>query len=174
MKKYFEITLIDNPNMSVCELWSKFYMQLHLALVEQQDQQGKIPIGISFPEYRYESKKGGYLGNKVRMFAQDENLLQLLDLNKWFAHLADYIHCTSIREVPSDRVITYAQYRRYHVKGNFGNLARRRAKRHKMSLDEAIKHYQSKAYTSDLPYIQLKSLTNQQSFRLFIEKRKRN
>ena len=172
MKYYLEITLIDNSNMGFYELWGKCYTQLHLALVEMQDPQGRVPMGISFPEYRYEPKKGGYLGSKLRIFAENEAAFQQLDLTKWFSRLTDHIHCTDIREILHNRVTKYAQYRRQHIKGSsLEKLARRRAKRHEITLDEAMKHYQNKVCTNDLPYILLKSLTTQQPFRLCVEKR---
>lgn len=160
--------------MGTYELWSVFFTQLHLALVEQQNQHNNISIGISFPEYRYEQKKGGYLGTKLRVFAQDEFMLQQLDLTKWLSYLTDSIHCTEILEVPSNKVSKYVQYRRHHIKGSVEKLAKRRAKRHKISLDEAMKHFQHKINTSDLPYIRLKSITTKQLFRLCIEKREHN
>jgi len=168
---YRELTLIPQVEISKYFIWTKIYAQLHLALVEMKDSEEKIPIGISFPEYRYEPENGGHLGNKLRVFAQDEATLERLNLSSWFSRLSDYIHSTGIREVPSNRGIKYAQYSRYHVKGGPEKLARRRAKRHKMSLEEAANYYQGERYLNNLPYIQLKSLTTQQSFRLCIEKR---
>ncbi len=144
MKHYLEITLIDNSNMGFYELWGKCYTQLHLALVEMQDQQGRIPMGVSFPEYQYEPTRGSYLGSKLRIFAENEAAFQQLDLTKWFSCLIDHIHCTDICEILHNRVTKYAQYRRQHIKGSLEKLARRRAKRHEISLDEAMKRYQSK------------------------------
>lgn len=174
MKNYIEVTLIANADIKVYELWGKFYTQLHLALVEIQGVQGNVPIGISFPEYQYEPGRGGYLGDKLRIFAQDEVILQQLDLTKWLLRLNDYIHCTGIREVPNNGVIKYAQYRRRHLKGSLEKLARRHASRHKINLDEVMQRYQGKVCGSDLPYVLLKSLTTRQPFRLFIEKREYN
>jgi CRISPR-associated endonuclease Csy4 len=108
------------------------------------------------------------------VLASSESLLQQLNLTKWLHQLADYVHCTAIREVPSNREIKHRQYRRQHMKGSIEKLARRRAKRHNTNLEEAMTYYQGKLTNSDLPYIQLKSLTTRQPFRLYIERHEYN
>ncbi len=170
MKYYLEITLIDTASIKHYELWAKVYSQLHLALVEMQDAQGKVPVGVSFPEYRYQESTGGYLGSKLRVFAPNETTLQNLNLAQWLSRLADYIHYTGIREVPIGKIAGYSLYSRLHIKGSIDNLARRYAKRHAISLEQARKQYQEKSYNTNLPYIQLKSLTTKQAFHLFIAK----
>ena len=50
MKHYIEITLIDNFDINLFSLWSKVFQQIHLGLVEIQDDQGRVSIGLSFPE----------------------------------------------------------------------------------------------------------------------------
>lgn len=110
------------------------------------------------------------LGKKVRLFSPDEAMLQQLNLTKWLVRLNDYVHYTSIRPTPT-KITHYANYRRQHLKGSVEKLARRYAKRHGISLEEALQHYIYKACNSPLPYVHLKSLTNQQPFRLLIEKK---
>ncbi len=259
MAYYQEITLVPQteitPNFILCRL----YTQLHLALVEMQDHPGKVPIGFSFPEYRYETRgcefvsllppptketietlpinlMGAYvlsgdkfyfihkanreftqiilnnsqlarfnikfklneiklgdikrllktqideirlitghtpseksLGTKVRIFGNDETILEQFNLSKWLMRLSDYVHFTSIRPVPA-KVLGYARYHRQHLKGSKEKLARRYAKRHGITAEEATKNYENKVYRSNLPYVQLKSLANQQSFKLLIAK----
>lgn len=173
MMYYQELTLLSQIEVPLYFLWGKVYGQLHLAFVELKDSNEKIPVGISFPEYRSEPKKGLFLGSKIRIFAQDESLLQQLDIAKRLSHLTDYVHLTGVREVPTNRVVKYAQYCRRHIKGNSEKLAKRRAKRHGISLEEARKDYEMKDNTpqNELPFIRLKSLTTQNLFPLCIEKR---
>ena len=52
MKFYQEITLIPQADISPHAVWSKLYTQLHLAFVEQKDEQDKTIYGVSFPQYR--------------------------------------------------------------------------------------------------------------------------
>ena len=171
MKYFIEITLIDSGDFSLYQLWSKLYAQLHLALVEVKDQNDKIAIGVSFPEYRFNEEQGiGYLGSKLRLFATTEQELQKLDIKRWFEWLSDYTHISSIREVPAHKITSYATFSRKQVKTNPERLARHRVKRGDIDFAEAKARYQNVVTSSNLPFIQLKSLTNQQPFYLFIQK----
>lgn len=171
MKYYLEITLIDGGDEPLYFIWSKFYAQLHLALVEAKNSNDKSNIGVSFPEYRFNEEKSiGFLGKKLRLVANSEGELHSLDMKKWLERLNDYIHITSIREVPAHKISGYAIFSRKQVKTNAERLARHRVKRGDIDFDEAVQRYQNVVTTSDLPFIQLKSLTNQHQFRLFIQK----
>lgn len=171
MKHYLEITLIDGGNESLYFIWSKLYAQLHLALVEVKKHNDKSNIGVSFPEYRFNPEKGiGFLGTKLRVFANSEEELQTLNIITWLARLSDYIHVSSIREVPVHKITGYAIFSRKQVKTNASRLARHRIKRGDIDFDEAVARYQNIVTRSDLPFVQLKSLTNQHPFRLFIHK----
>lgn len=70
MLYYLEITLLEQEEIPLHLIWSKVYTQLHIAFVEQADEEGKISYGVSFPKYRLiQQKKLGYLGDKIRIFA---------------------------------------------------------------------------------------------------------
>ncbi len=179
MKFYQEITLIDQAEISPYFIWSKLYTQLHIALAEIKDDSDKVGIGASFPQYIFEEKVENQkarinLGNKLRLFAESEADLKKLDIRKWLERLEDYVHITSIREVPSD-IKGYAIYKRKQVKTNAQRLARHRIKRGDIGFDEALARYSNLVTTTNFPYIEMKSLStsDQQSekrFKLFIEK----
>ena len=175
MKYYIEVTLIENPELVAYQLWSKLYTQLHISLAEMKNSDNKVNIGVSFPQYRFNQTKGvGFLGEKLRIFAQSEAELQTLDLKKWLDRLTDYVHMTSIREVP-ENVKGYAIYKRKQVKTNAQRLARHRVKRGDIGFDEALARYSNVLTTTDLPYIQMLSLStsdeqDKKRFKLFIEK----
>ncbi len=175
MNYYIEVTLIGNDKFSPYELWSQLYPQLHLTLVEVKNADNKVNIGFSFPQYRFHQDKGvGFIGTKLRLFAESESDLKQLDIRKWLDRLEDYVHITSIREVPSD-IKGYAIYKRKQVKTNAQRLARHRVKRGDICLNEALARYSNVVTTTNLPYIEMKSLStsDQQSekrFKLFIEK----
>ena len=173
MKYYIEITLTGSPNFPMYHLWSKLYTQLHLALVENRDAVNQVNVGVSFPEYRFHAEKGiGFLGTKLRLFAEDESVLQKIDMQKWFARLKDCIHISPICTVPLNDITGYAIFSRKHIKTNPERLARRQMKRHPdLSFDEAVQRYQKIDTKSPLPYIQLESLTTGHPFKLFIEKK---
>lgn len=179
MKFYQEITLIDQAEISTYFIWSKIYTQLHIALAEIKDANDKVNIGISFPQYIFEEKTDQQkakinLGKKLRLFASSESDLKQLDIRKWLERLEDYVHITSIREVPQD-IKGYAIYKRKQVKTNAQRLARHRVKRGDIGFDEALARYSNVVTTTVLPYIEMKSLSNSTSsdekrFKLFIEK----
>ena len=175
MNYYIEVTLMENDQFSPYELWSQLYPQLHLALVEAKNADNKVNIGFSFPQYRFHQDKGvGFIGTKLRLFAESEADLKKLDTRRWLERLEDYVHVTSIREVPND-IKNYAIYKRKQVKTNAQRLARHRVKRGDIGFDEALARYSNVVTTTNLPYIEMKSLStsDQQSekrFKLFIEK----
>ncbi len=179
MKYYQEITLIDQAEISSYFIWSKLYAQLHIALAESKDSNEKTNIGVSFPQYIFEKKIEDKktkvnMGKKLRLFAQNEADLQKLDITKWLDRLMDYVHVKSIQEVPK-QVIGYAIYKRKQVKTNAQRLARHRIKRGDICFDEALARYSNVITTTDLPYIQMLSLStsdeqDKKRFKLFIEK----
>ncbi len=169
MKYYIEMTLLDNPDLNLFSLWSKVFQQIHLGLVEIQDDQGQVPIGLSFPEYVI-GEKYSLLGSKLRLFANDEAGLKQFDAVKWLARLSDYVHCTSIRPVP-EKLIGYATYQREQPKTNPERLARRYARRHNVEYEIALTLYSKKNYQAiNSPFIRLKSLSSDNNFCLWIKK----
>ena len=178
MKSYLEITLLPNPEVGVNFLWSKVFQQIHLGLVEIQDDQGQAPIGLSFPEYVI-GEKYSVLGSKLRLFANDEAGLKQFDAVKWLARLSDYVHCTSIRPVP-EKIVGYAIYQREQPKTNPERLARRYARRlaerekraevdadYETALTRCSKRHRQ---TINSPFIRLKSLSSDNNFCIWVKK----
>ena len=169
MRCYQEITLLPNPEVGLNFLWSKVFQQIHLGLVEMQDERKRAPIGVGFPKYRVEEKRFT-LGDKCRLFAADEDMLQRFDTQKRLARLNDYVHCTGVRPVPAN-ISGHAVYRRVQLKTNPQRLARRYAKRHGIGLDEALLCYKGMEPVSiRTPFIRLKSLSSGEAFCLWIDK----
>ncbi len=169
MKHYIEITLLPNSNINLFSLWSKVFQQIHLGLVEMQDEQRRVPIGISFPEYVV-GEKYSVLGGKLRLFAQDESTLARFDASKWLARLSDYVHCTGIRSVP-EKLKGHAIFQREQPKTSKERLARRYASRHRVDYNSALLRYSEMAYKFiPTPFIRLKSLSSDKTFCLWIKK----
>ncbi len=165
MKHYIEITLLPTAEIPIYFLWEKVYRQIHLALVEIQDDNGKVNIGSSFPEYDHKKYQ---LGNKLRMFACSIQDLENLQINNWLNHLKDYTHISSIRDVPK-KTNGLAIYKRIQPKSSNARLARRKAMREGISTKEAtiaLSKYKEK--NSNAPYIHIKSLSSQKRYRLLI------
>ena len=190
MRCYQEITLIPNADINRHFLWSKTFQQIHLGLVEIQDAQKRVPIGLSFPEYKMD-EKFGILGSKLRLFATDESALTRFDVASRLSRLSDYVHCTGIRPVPST-VKGYAVYQREQPKTGRERLARRYAKRHNLDYETAfngkvelcakydnatecermLMSYSEMPYkTITTPFIRLKSLSSGNMFCLWIKKK---
>lgn len=194
MKVYQEITIIKTPEISPYFIWSKLYTQLHLALVEQQNPDKTVDIGVSFPEYHCQnkdSKSSAFLGSKLRVFANSQAALEQLNLAHWLSRLADYVHTTSIKEVPN-HVSEYLQVARYRPNLNMERLTRRFMRREskrtgreisfeeaqemqnqrlvdeaKVTIEEAKARYINPE-VKDLPYIKMKSLSGEREFSLLI------
>lgn len=172
MNYYIEVTLIKTDDFSFYGLWSKLYAQLHLALVEYQKISSKVDIGVSFPQYRFDDEKSiGFLGEKLRIFANNEADLAKLNLQVWFNQIFDYVHMTTIKEVPQHKVSGYAIFQRKQVKTSAIRLARHEERKGRYTYESALAHYQKFVTTSTLPYIQMKSLTSDRFFKLFVEKK---
>jgi CRISPR-associated endonuclease Csy4 len=169
MKLYLEITLLPNPEIGIYFLWSKVFQQIHLGLVEMQDDQGRVPIGISFPEY-VTGEKYSLLGGKLRLLAKDEATLSQFNASQWLARLNDYVHCTSIRLVP-EKLTGYAIYQREQPKASKERLARRYAKHHKVDYETALSRYSQMPHkTMTTPFVHQKSLSSDKTFCLWIKK----
>lgn len=169
MNYYLEITLLPNTDLNLFSLWSKLFQQIHLGLVEMQDEQGRIPIGVSFPGY-VTGEKYSVLGDKLRLLAHDEASLSRFNAPQWLSRLSDYVHCTGIRTVP-EKITGYAIYQREQPKTSNERLARRYAKRHNVNYDTALLSYSAMPHKAiATPFIRLKSLSGSQEFCLWIKK----
>lgn len=172
MNYYIELTVMDSPELTSYQIWSKLYTQLHLAFVMQKDVEQKVKYGVSFPQYRVvEDKQVGFLGFKVRVFAESEAELQALNLATWLVRLTDYVHLSNIRAIPHDKVTGYACYYRVVQKMSLEQRIEHQAKRHGVSLEEARVYLQNCSEEKTVaPFIQLNSLNSGHAFRLYIGK----
>lgn len=165
MKHYIDITLLPDLETPLYFLWEKVYPQLHLALVEIKESNNKANVGVSFPFY---DEKQHQLGCKLRVFAPSYELLEKLNMNQWLSRLSDYVHISSIKAVP-EKITGYAVFMRVQLKTNNARLARRKAKRDNMSLQQALAYFEGhQEKTSRLPYVQIKSCLTEQRYRLLI------
>lgn len=187
MNHYQEITVIKSPEVSLYFIWSKLFMQVHLALVENKDEGDKVKVGVSFPEYKCFEKNGKtitMLGSKLRLFAQTQKDLEQLDLNTKLSRLLDYVHIKSIGEVDQSQVKHHLTVKRAKQYGSIERLTRRFAKRRGISFEEAKKrqiaryaktedvtieqsqaHYENPELKS-YPYIIMNSLSSKEKFSL--------
>jgi len=167
MNYYQEITLLPNADINLYFIWQKLYQQIHLALVENKTADNVSAIGVAFPEYNTDKYS---FGTKLRLFSKNEKSLEQMHFEKWFNRLSDYVHLSHIKPVP-EKLAGHACFKHIKLKGNKEKLARRRAKRKGESLQQSLSHFENfEEQRSNLPFINMTSLTNGHRFRLFIEK----
>jgi CRISPR-associated endonuclease Csy4 len=165
MKFFIEITLLPDVEIPIYFLWEKVYQQIHLALVEIQDAEGQVSIGASFPQYSADQRQ---LGSKLRLMALSSAELEKLHIHKWLSRLSDYVHITTVREVPKG-IKEYAFFKRIQSKSSNSRLAKRKAKREGTGYDQALSALgDHQEQLSNAPYIQIKSLSTNRRYRLMI------
>jgi len=174
MKHYIDITLLSSDDIGVNFLWSKVMMQVHLALVETQDENKKVAVAISFPQYRSKvGTKSAFLGHKLRLLAQNEKDFEQLNISKWLNRLEDYVHVKSVAAVPNE-VKGYESYSKPTKLGSPLGYIKRRMKRKGETEEQATAHFANYKMSSDikaLPFIKMKSLGSEQTFNMAIKHR---
>lgn len=170
MKYFIELTLLSNLEIPLHFIWKKLYQQIHFALVDIKFGDNISQIGVSLPEY---NANDFVVGKKMRLFAEEEQTLKDMQCEKWLDRLQDYVQMRSVEAVP-ETVNDHACFKHVKMTGNAAKLARRRAKRHNESFERALAHFSGyEEQRTKLPYINMTSQSNGQSFRLFIEKQEK-
>lgn len=171
MRYYCELTLLPNEEVDIYFLWSKVFQQVHLGLVERQDEQKQSIIGVTFPQYKQEARFST-LGSKLRLFAPTQAELEAFNLHQWLARLTDYVHISSIKAVP-ETINGYMICQRVQPKTGKDRLVKRYMKRHLgVTHEQALAHYRDFVDEQlSLPFVQLQSLSSGQLFRVWIEQK---
>tara|TARA_B100000809_G_scaffold244983_1_gene271483 strand:+ start:1295 stop:1894 length:600 start_codon:yes stop_codon:yes gene_type:complete len=172
MKYYLDITLLPDTEITLGFIWFKVYQQVHIALAENKNYQNKSDIGLSFPQY-FEKDKTFPLGNKLRLFSSSKDRLEKLAITSWLKRFVEHTHITTIKTVP-ESVTEYVCFSRQQFTTNLSRLAKRRAKRHEETFEQALQYYASfEDEQAKLPYINVKSLSKNEQFKLFIDGERR-
>ncbi len=167
---YQEITIIPDPEIAPYFIWSKLFTQLHIGLADVKNKHDIETIGVSFPDYHYDSKgKSSKLGLKLRVFAPSQQDLETLNLNDWLSRLTDYVHIKRINEV-NDKATGYVSVHRYRFKP-IEVQAQTLAAKLKISDEGAMAIVTKRKPELALPYIQMRSQTNNSNYSLRILQR---
>jgi CRISPR-associated endonuclease Csy4 len=174
MKYYFDITLLPDPEITLGFIWQKVFQQVHIALVDNKVGDNESAVALSVVGYR---DKDFPLGNKLRLLAASEDVLQTLDMQRWLNRLSDYCHLSSIKPVPAE-VKQYARFNRKNVK-SIEKKAQRRAVHLAKPYDEVLAYLieQGNSKECKLPFINVESQESKKQagqgvscqFLLFIE-----
>lgn len=160
MDHYVDIDVQQDPEFPVHQLMSALYAKLHRALVAQNC----TLVGVSFPGF---GLKGPYLGTRLRLHG-DLAALSALLASDWLAGMRDHVTLTQPTRVPA--TAKHCAVRRVQVKSSPERLRRRLMRRHGIDAQEACQRIPDEAARLvDLPFVQLRSTSTGQSFRLFIE-----
>lgn len=190
MRYYIDLKMLPEHDMTLFQVWSSVFMQVHLALVECKNEQQQVPVGVSFPEYVCQDNFTR-LGQKLRLLAHTEAELQQLNLSKWLDRLTDYVHISSIRPVPTDKLKGHVLVQRYRDRHSIEALTRRYAKRkgigdlgaakqtqiagyaarHGVDQTTAALQYDAPRELKNLPFIRLHSLSTGRALSVCIEQR---
>lgn len=117
MKFYQEITLIEQMDVDFNHILASTMQSLHEAISLEKGAAEAGSIALSFPEYDYVPNKKGFLGKKIRCFAETEAELASIDLNTVLESLADYARVSEIKEV-GDKATHYEIYSKYRHKSS--------------------------------------------------------
>ncbi|MDH2434351.1 type I-F CRISPR-associated endoribonuclease Cas6/Csy4 [Pokkaliibacter sp. MBI-7] len=159
MTHYLDIRLRPDPDFTASQLMSALYSKLHRALAAGEHQH----IGVSFP--RLEQQREA-LGSLLRLHGKAADLDQLMG-QPWLTGMLDHVERSDINPVPAG--VSYRALRRVQAKSNPERLRRRYMRRHGVTETEAARHLpDSAAKTLELPFIQMRSNSSGQHFRLFL------
>lgn len=156
---YLDIHLLPDPEFPAGQLMNALFAKLHRVLV----QLGSDSIGVSFPGAR--SAAG--LGNHLRLHGCQAALNELMAL-PWLTGMRDHVRIAEPAPVPADA--QHCRVRRVQADSNPERLRRRAMKRHGLTEEQARERIPDAAVKwLRLPYLQLRSQSTGQPFRLFIE-----
>jgi CRISPR-associated endonuclease Csy4 len=156
MTHYIDIKLFPKKEIRENVLLNQVYTAFHKRLYELHAEN----IGVSFPEYRLK------LGKTLRIHAS-KAMLEKLQEKEWLGKYAQFCKVSKILEVPQN-----VKYRTvYRVQQNMTEAKLRRLIKRGSISEEEVKQYRIKMFQGGLenPYVELKSMSNGQMHRRFIE-----
>lgn len=160
MEHYIDIKVLPDTEFSPSLLMNAFFAKFHRALVEG----GHGEVGVSFPQAQKT------LGDTVRLHGSLDALQRLMAIS-WLKGLTDYTCVTAITAVPDN--CQYRIVKRVQAKSSVERMYRRSVKKGWLTAEEAETRMNAgKEQQLKLPFVQLKSQSSGQSFRLFIQQGK--
>ncbi|MFZ5521676.1 MAG: type I-F CRISPR-associated endoribonuclease Cas6/Csy4 [Pseudomonadota bacterium] len=159
MDHYIDIRLRPDPESPSHHLMSALYSRLHRALVQLRCDD----VGVSFPAMRREPPT---LGDRLRLHGGLHRLQELQRL-PWLGSVADHVDVSELAAVPPGA--RHRRVQRVQAKSNVERLRRRYMRRHGVDAATARERLpESVARTVDLPFVQVRSASTGQTFRMFL------
>lgn len=162
MDYHIDIDVQPDPEFPAHQLMAALYAKLHRTLVARNSN----CIGVSFPGFNL---RAPHLGTRLRLHGSLAALSALMASN-WMTGMRDHVTLTPPTRVPENA--KHCVVKRVQVKSSAERLRRRLMRRHDLDAQEAQQRIPDRvARLAKLPYVQLRSTSTGQSFRLFIEHR---
>jgi CRISPR-associated endonuclease Csy4 len=160
MDHYVDIDLRRDPEFPSNQLLAALYAKLHRALVAMASN----AIGVSFPGF---DSKAPSLGARLRLHGELEVLSKLL-ASDWLVGMRDHVALAQPAHVPDNA--KHRRVGRVQVKSSPDRMRRRLMLRQNIDEQAARQRIPDEsARLTHLPFIQLRSASSGQTFRLFIE-----
>lgn len=161
MDHYQDVVIRPDPEFSAPLLMNALFAKLHRALVALES----TNIGVSFPGF---DDAVPSLGGRLRLHGSRAGL-DALHGHDWVTGMRDHLEVREIMAIPPK--VQYRAVKRIQVKSSAERLRRRYRSRHEgvTERDAFALIPNSVESRVRLPYLQLKSESTGQRFRLFIE-----
>lgn len=160
MDHYLDLRLRADPEFPQHQLMDALFARLHRALV----QRNSTDIGLSFPD-ALTGLRGG-LGGRMRLHGTSV-ALAMFDSPAWLIGMRDHVEIAGVLGIPA--ITSWIAVRRIQAKSNVDRLRRRQMKRKRWTAEEAaLAIPAAAAETLDLPFLNVRSVSTNQTFRLFI------
>ena len=160
MNHYVDIDVRPDPEFTACQLMSALFAKVHRALVAQ----GETHVGVSFPGFELAPPN---LGTRLRLHG-DMGALSNFLASDWLMGMRDHVLLALPALVPVNA--DHRVVKRVQVKSSPDRLRRRLMRRHNLSEQEACQRIPDEAARfTGLPFLQIRSASTSQAFRLFIE-----
>jgi CRISPR-associated endonuclease Csy4 len=157
MNHYIDIKIISASEISIPVLMNELFFRLHKALVLKSNGE----IAISFPSHKTT------LGDIMRLHGESSALSKIMSAN-WLGGFESYIRISDILPVPE--ICTYRVVKRVQTKSSPQRLLRRSIRKGRLTVEQANEKAGVMNETlSTLPYINMKSSSTKQKFKIFIE-----
>jgi len=156
MDHYVDIQVLPDPEFLETTLMNELFSKLHRALGKH----GQGKIGVSFPDH------DKTLGARIRLHGGKKALEEFMQ-TRWIMGMTDYCHVSDVRPVPPRT--SFCTVKRVQAKSAY-NKRKRSVAKGWLDESEAQKRIPvSQQRMLDLPYAQLRSLSNGNRMRVYIE-----
>lgn len=156
---YLDLKLLPDPEFPAAQLMNALFAKLHRGLHDLR----RHDVGVSFPDVEH-ARHG--LGARLRLHGSADALARLMASN-WLTGMRDHLDIGEVAPVPPQ-----AKHRcvsRVQVDSNPERLRRRLMKRHGLDAEAAQARIpDNAAQRCALPFVNLRSHSSGQHFRLFI------